>query len=154
MGKSLISGIMQRVNLEALMVLSIGEAGASGQMFRKLAENRINLEFISRVPHKNGNSSVVICVDSKDASAAIAVLEEVKPVLKALDILPLARAGILSIFPHREHAVIISIIIQTLSTAKIPLFAMGSSISAISCVIAEGKMAEALKLLSRQFGLS
>jgi len=145
---------MQRVNLEALMVLSICEAGAIGQIFRKLAENRINLEFISRVPHKNGNTSVVICVDSKDMSTAVAVLEEIKPLIKARDILPLAQAGILSIFPHREHAVIISIIIQTLSAAKIPLFAMGSSISAISCVIEERKIPNAIKLLSSQFGLS
>jgi aspartokinase len=62
--------------------------------------------------------------------------------------------GILSVYPHREHALIISIIIQTLSAVKIPLLAMGSSISAISCVINEEKVPDAIRVLSKEFGLS
>ena len=154
MEKHLISGILQRLNLNALMISSIDEKGDVGQIFQRLAQNRINIEFINQSPLKNGYSNVILCVDSKDTHSTLASLEEIKSVIHAQDIFPLAKAGILSMFPHREHAVIIGTIIQTLSAANIPLLAMASSISAISCVIEEEKIPDALSLLSKEFGLS
>ncbi len=154
MEKRLISGVLQRVNLSAFMISSIAERGDVGQIFQRLARNRINIEFINQISHKNGCSSVILCVDSKDIHSTLALLEEIKPAIKARGVFPLAKAGILSIFPHREHAVITGIIIQTLSAASIPLLAMASSISAISCVIEEEKIPDALSLLSKEFSLS
>ena len=154
MEKRLISGILQRLNLNALMISSIDEKGDVGQIFQKLAQNRINIEFINQIPLKNGYNNVVLCVDSKDIHSTLASLEEIKSAIHARDIFPLAKVGILSMFPHREHAVIIGTIIQTLSSANIPLLAMASSISAISCVIEEEKIPDALSLLSKEFGLS
>ena len=154
MEKRLISGILQRLNLNALMISSIDEKGDVGQIFQRLAQNRINIEFINQIPLKNGYNNVVLCVDSKDIHSTLASLEEIKSAIHAQDIFPLAKAGILSMFPHREHAVIVGTIIQTLSAANIPLLAMASSISAISCVIEEEKIPDALSLLSKEFGLS
>jgi len=154
MEKRLISGILQRINLNALMISSVAERNDVGQIFQKLAQNRINIEFINQIPLKNGDNNIIICVDSKDIHSTLASLEEIKLAIKAQDIFPLAKVGILSLFPHREHAVIISTVIQTLFTANIPLFAMASSISAISCVINEEKIPDALSLLSKTFGLS
>ena len=154
MEKRLISGILQRFNLNALMISSIDEKGDVGQIFQRLAQNRINIEFINQIPLKNGYNNVVLCVDSKDIHSTLASLEEIKPAIHAQDIFPLAKVGILSMFPHREHAVIVGTIIQTLSAANIPLLAMASSISAISCVIEEEKIPDALSLLSKEFGLS
>jgi len=125
-----------------------------GQIFQRLAQNRINIELINQIPLKNGYNNVVLCVDSKDIHSTLASLEEIKSAIHAQDIFPLAKAGILSMFPHREHAVIVGTIIQTLSAANIPLLAMASSISAISCVIEEEKIPDALSLLSKEFGLS
>jgi aspartokinase len=154
MEKRLISGIMQRLNLNAFMISSIDEKGDVGQIFQRLAQNRINIEFINQLPLKNGYNHVILCVDSKDTHSTLASLEEIKSAIHAQDIFPLAKAGILSMFPHREHAVIIGTIIHTLSAANIPLLAMASSISAISCVINEEKIPDAISLLSREFGLS
>ena len=154
MEKRLLSGVLQRTNLSALMISHIAESGNAGQVFQRLSQNRINLEFINQIPHKNGCNSVILCVDKKDTHSTLASLEEIKSSIKAQDIFPLAKAGILSMFPHREHAAITGIIIQTLSTADIPLLAMASSISAISCVIEEEKVPDALSLLSKEFGLS
>ena len=154
MEKSLISGILQRVNLNSFVISSIVEGGDIGQIFRRLAQERINIEFINQIPQKNGDNSVILCVDSKYKYSTLALLEGIKSVIKAREICPLDKVGILSIYPHREHALIISIIIQTLSAAKIPLLAMGSSISAISCVINEEKVPDAIRVLSKEFGLS
>lgn len=154
MEKGLISGIMQRANLEALMVASISNGGDVGQIFRVLGHNRINIEFINQIAYTNGDASVILCVDSKDLSSALALLEEKKLHIKARDIVFLAKAGILSVFPHREHALVVGATIKALSAGAIPLIAMGSSISAVSCVINEEKVPDAIRLLSNEFGLS
>lgn len=154
MEKRLISGVLQRTNLSALMISHIAESENAGQIFERLSQNRINIEFINQIPHKNGCNSVILCVDSNDAHSTLASLEEIRPLIKAQDVVPLAKAGILSMFPHREHPVIAGMIIQTLCAANIPLIAMASSLSAISCVIEEDKVPDALGLLSKKFGLS
>ncbi len=154
MESGLISGIMQRVNLAGFMVSSVAEQGWPGEIFKKLAENQINIEFANQIINKKDYNSIILCVDSKDTYSALALLEEVRPKIKAREIRSLKRVGILSLFPHREHALISSIIIQTLFSAEIPVFAMGSSISVISCVVNEEKITDAIRHMSKKFGLS
>lgn len=154
MEKSLISGIMQRVNLNAFMVSSILAPENAGQIFRKLARNRINIEFANQLNHQNGSKNIILCVDGKDEYSTLALLEEIKPVIKAREVSALHKVGILSMFPHREHALISGILIDTLSAAKISIFAMGSSISVVSCVINEQSVPDAIRLLSKAFGLA
>ena len=154
MGKRLISGILQRANLNAFKISSITDKENAGKIFQRLAEQRVNIEFVNQIPLKDEIIDIILCVDKKDAQSARALLEEVKTALNALTISPLDSVGILSLFPHREHAVISGTIMQVLSDAHIPLLAMASSISAISCVIKEEQVPNALSLLSRQFSLS
>jgi aspartokinase len=154
MENRLISGILQRTNLNAFSISSIAEKRDVGKLFQKLAEHRVNIEFVNQIPHKNGSIDVILCVDKKDVQSTHALLEEIKTTICVEEISPLAEVGILSLFPHREHAVLSGIILQTLSDAHIPLFAIASSISAISCVLQEEQVLEALSLLSRKFGLS
>ena len=154
MEKRLISGILQRAGLNAFRISSIADSRDVGKIFQKLAEQRINIEFVNQVPPKNGHIDVILCVDKKDTQSTRALLEEVKTTIKARDISHLDSVGILSLFPHREHAVISGAIMQSLSDAHISLFAMASSLSAISCVIKEEQISNTLSLLSRQFGLS
>ena len=154
MEKRLISGILQRGGLNAFRISSITDNGDVGRIFQKLAEQRVNIEFVNQIPLKDGYTDVILCVDKKDTQSTRALLEEVKTTIKATDISPLDSVGILSLFPHREHAVISGTIMRTLSDAQITLFAMASSLSAISCVIKEEQVSNTLSLLSRQFGLS
>ncbi len=154
MGNRLISGILQRTDLNAFSISSIVETRAVGAVLQRLAEQRINIEFVNQIPRKNGSIDLILCVDKKEAQSTHALLEEIKTTICVEEIFPLGEVGILSLFPHREHAVISGIIMQTLSDAHIPLFDMASSLSAISCVIQEEQILETLSLLSRQFGLS
>ena len=154
MEERLISGILQRINLSALLISSPPGNGDLGRIFQRLAQNRINIEFVNKISLPNGPASVLLCVDSKDIYSALALLEEIKKEAYGLDIFPLARVAILSLFPHREHPIISGILTQTLSAAHIPLLAMASSLSAISCVIDEERLSEALSLLSKTFCLS
>jgi aspartokinase len=154
MEKRLISGILQRAGLNAFKISSITDKENVGKIFQRLAEHRVNIEFVNQIPLKNATIDIVLCVDNKDAQSTRALLEEAKAMINARTISPLDSVGILSLFPHREHALISGAIMQVLSGAHIPLVAMASSISAISCVIKEEQIPNALTLLSRQFSLS
>lgn len=154
MEQRLISGILQRINLSALVISFIPGNGDVGKIFQRLAQHRINIEFVNKIILGNGHASIALCVDSKDLYSAMALVEEIKRAAHGLDIAPPARVAILSLFPHREHPVISGIIMQTLSAAHVPLLAMASSLSAISCVIHDERLSEALGLLSKTFGLS
>lgn len=154
MEERLISGILQRINLSALLISSPPGNGDLGRIFQRLAQNRINIEFVNKISLPSGHASALLCVDSKDIYSTLAHLEEIKQASSGMDISPLAGVAILSLFPHREHPLISGIITQALSSANIPLLAMASSLSAISCVIHEERLSEALGLLSKTFGLS
>lgn len=153
MEERLISGILQRTDLNALVISLQPGNGDDGKIFLQLAQNRINIEFVNKILLRNGHASILLCVDSKDTYSVLALLEEIKAAGR-MDISPLARVAILSLFPHREHPIISGIITHVFSVSRIPLLAMASSLSAISCVIHEERLSEALGLLSKTFDLS
>jgi aspartokinase len=154
MGTDIISGILQRLNLSAFMISSISESADTGQIFKCLSQNRINIEFINQIPVNNEYTNVILCVDSSNMYSTSTELEKLKPLIHARDIVPLHKVGILSIFPHKEHAFIIYSIIQALTDTDIPVLAMGSSLSSVSCVIDEKKVPDAIRRLSKEFGLT
>lgn len=149
----IISGILQRLNLNAFMIPAVLETSDVGRIFRRLSQNQINIEFINQISLNNGSSNVILCVDSSKMYSASVELEQLKPLIHVRDIVPLYKVGILSIFPHKEHAFVIHAIIHSLHDADIPLLAMGNSLSSISCVIGEKKVPEAIRRLSKEFGL-
>ena len=153
MGTKIISGILQRLDLNAFMVSSVPESADTGQIFKCLSQNQINIAFVSQVPLNNGCSNIILCVDKSNKSSAFTELEKLKPIISAQKIISLHKVGILSIFPHKEHAFIINKIVQSLSIENIPLLAMGNSLSSISCVINEEKVPDAIRRLSKEFGL-
>jgi aspartokinase len=154
MRTDIISGILQRLNLSAFMISSVFKTADTGQIFRHLSQNRINVEFINQVPLKNGRSDVILCVDSSNRYSVSTELEKLKSLIHARNIVQIQNVGVLSIFPHKEHAFVISSIIQSLTAEGIPVLAMGNSLSSVSCVIEEEKVPDAIQSLSKEFGLS
>ena len=153
MEKKIISGILQRLDLNAFLVSSVTEKADTGQIFRSLSQSQINIEFVNQVPLDNGYSNIILCVDKSNKSSAFTELEKLKPIISAQKIISLDKVGILSTFPHKEHAFIINKIVQSLSIENIPVLAMGNSLSSISCVINEEKVPNAIQQLSKEFGL-
>ena len=153
METKIISGILQRLDLNAFMVSSVPESADTGQIFKCLSQSQINIEFVNQVPLDNGYSNIILCVDRSNRSSAFTELEKLKPIISARKIISLHKVGILSIFPHKEHAFIINKIVRSLSLEGIPVLAMGNSLSSISCVINEEKVPDAIRQLSKEFGL-
>jgi aspartokinase len=154
MGTRIISGILQRLNLDAFMIFSVLETADVGRIFRHLSRNQINIEFVNQISLNNGSSNVILCVDSSKMCSASTELQKLKPLIHVRDIVPLYKVGILSIFPHKEHAFVIHTIIHSLNDAHIHILAMGNSLSSISCVIGEKKVPEAIRQLSKAFDLN
>ena len=50
MGTRIISGILQRLNLNAFMISSVPESADTGQIFKCLSQNQVNIEFVNQVP--------------------------------------------------------------------------------------------------------
>ena len=153
METKIISGILQRLDLNAFMISSVPESTDTGQIFRSLSQNQNNIEFVNQVPLDNGCSHIILCVDKRNRFSAFTELEKLKPIISARKIISLHKVGILSIFPHKEHAFIINKIVRSLSIENIPILAMGNSLSSISCVINEKKVPDAIRQLSNEFGL-
>ena len=153
METKIISGILQRLDLNAFMISSVPESADTGQIFKSLSQNQINIEFVNQVPLDNGCSNIILCVDKSNRTSAFTELEKLKPIISARKIISLHKVGILSVFPHKEHAFIINKIVHSLSIESIPILAMGNSLSSISCVINEEKVPNAIQSLSKEFGL-
>jgi aspartokinase len=153
METKIISGILQRLDLNAFLISSVTESTDTGQIFKCLSQSQINIEFVNQVPLDNGCSNIFLCVDKSNKSSALTELEKLKPIISAREIISLHKVGILSIFPHKEHAFIINKIVRSLSLEGIPVLAMGNSLSSISCVINEEKVPDAIRQLSKEFGL-
>ena len=119
MGKSFISRILQRLNLDAFMISSVYKTADINLIFSHPFQHQINIEFINQVSQDNGSCNVFLCLDSSKMYSASTELERIKPLIKAHEIVPLHRIGILSIFPHKEHALVINTIIQSLNQADI-----------------------------------
>ena len=154
MGAEIISGILQRLDLSAFMISSVPETADTGQIFRHLAQNKINIEFINQLSLKNGYSNVLLCVDESNRYSASTELEKLKSIIHAREIVQLQKVGLLSIFPHKEQAFVISIIIRSLTAEGISVLAMGNSLSSVSCLIDEEKIPDAIQCLSNEFNLS
>jgi len=154
MGTDIISGILQRLDLCAFMISSVPETADTGQIFRDLAQNKINIEFINQLSLKNGYRNVLLCVDQSNRYSASTELEKLKTIIHAREIVQLQKVGMLSIFPHKEQAFVISMIIRSLTAEGIPALAMGNSLSSVSCLIDEEKIPDAIQCLSKEFGLS
>jgi len=154
MGTDIISGILQRLGLSAFMISSVVETADTGQIFRHLSQKRINIEFINQVPLKNGYSNVFFCVDQSNSYSAFTELEKLKTIIPAREIVQLQKVGMLSIFPHKEQAFVICMIIRSLTAEGIPVLAMGNSLSSVSCIVDEEKIPDAIQCLSNEFNLS
>lgn len=118
-----------------------------GQLFRTLAEKAINLPFITCMRHKQGDWTVHLAVEEKDAASADAVMDQTLKNNYAKE----SQAAILSIFPHRKKPAITGGFFKALGHDHICPNAMAHSPSAISAVLDEALLTRASNALFGPF---
>ena len=116
-------------------------------LFRILAENEINLPYVTCVPEKSGRWQVNMAVDFKDARKSGKLL------MKTLGIRPnrQSSAAILSIFPHRKKPAITGAFFEAFDREGIHPQAVAHSPSAISAVLEEHLLLQASSALFGPF---
>jgi len=83
-------------------------------------------------------------VDESNRYSASTELEKLKSIIHAREIVQLQKVGMLSIFPHKEQAFVISIIIRSLTAEGISSSSHGGTpLSSVSCLIDEEKIPDA-----------
>lgn len=156
MAKIKIGGIIQNTNLAQVAILGIaGQLGAAGKIFAILGAEGINVQFIVQIVDSLIEGNVVFCVDQKDLERTLETLEKKPSWGRAQKIIYHSPVAIISIFgPHfREKPGLAGRMFSALEEAGIDILAISTSISTLSCVIAEPFLTQAVQALTEAFEL-
>ena len=154
MKKIKIAGIRQILNLSQIDVLCLPrETGSIGKVLAPLAENRINLEFIVAQAHADETVDLVLGVQRNHIASALGLLQGLKEKFGVAEVRSRDGLGMISLFPHGNRAAVIGNFLSAFRDAGIKLFTISFSLSAISVLIGESFIPDALSALSEYFEL-
>jgi hypothetical protein len=143
----------------ALVQLDVGGGPRSTDLLatylQRLAEHRLNLPFVTfsgpDAEADDGDTIASLCVEAEGAARAREIafgLPELAPRLR--EHYPVAA---LSIFPHRHELTLLARTLEALYHARVPLLALGSSISALTLTLAHRSLEQALDALDAVLAL-
>lgn len=154
MDKTRIGGIMKRTGLARIGIMSAPDRpGVAAALMRALGNRGINVQFIAQSIDLKGYGHITLCVDLSDVAGAVAAAEEAKAAIHAEAVVPTAPVAIVSIFgpDFRERPGIAAEMFEALASQDINILGISTSISTVSCVIDEDRLADAVAGLQRAF---
>lgn len=115
-----------------------------------LDSRRINLSFLS-LWMGGAYASANLCVAARQREQAL------QAALRFPDLVPhltvLSPVCTLSVFPHRNDLALLHRALAALQGVNVPLLALGTSVSAVTCVVAESRLLDALPAFEAAFAL-
>lgn len=154
MKKIKIAGIRQVSDLSLIEVLSLPlRTYRPAKILSPLAENSINLEFIVGHGRNDETIDLTLGVKQNQIVAALGLLQGLKEKFEMEEIRSRDGVGMISLFPHGSRAAVIGNFFSAFQDAGIKLFTVTFSLSAISGLIDERFISEALNALSEYFEL-
>ena len=153
-GKVKIGGIMSNGGLAKVGVMSVPDRpGVAAAILNRLGEQGVNVQFIVQCIDLENRDHVVLCVGRDDLQPALEALEAVKEEIGAQKIIHNPEVGIVSVFgpDFRERPGIAAEVFQALASEGINILAISTSISTVSCVIAEELLDQAAEVLGETF---
>ena len=145
-----IGGIIQNRSLAKIGVMSIPDRpGMAGAICDALGAKGVNIPFIVHTIDLNNLDNIVICVAREDLTTALKVLNTVKEMVGAKEVVHDKEVGIISIFgPHfGERSGIAGVVFSALSSVGINILTISTSISSLSCIVDVNDMDEAIQAL-------
>jgi len=154
MRKIRIAGLRQVTNLSQVEVPSL-PMGLSqmARILTLLAENGINLEFVVTHAQADETMDLVFGVQRNHIAAALGLLRGVREKFGLKEVRSRDRVGMISLFPHGNRAEAIGNFFAAFQEAGIRLVCISFSLSAISGLIEESLIPDALNALSEYFEL-
>jgi len=154
MKKIKIAGIRQVSDLSLVEVLSLPlRTYRPAKILSPLSENGINLEFIVGHGKNDETMDLIFGVKQNQIAAALGLLQGWKEKFGTEEIRSRDGVGMISLFPHGSRVAVIGNFFSAFQDAGIKLFTVSFSLSAISGLMDERFIPDALKALSEYFEL-
>jgi aspartate kinase len=153
-GKTQIGGVKSERGLTMIGVLTMkSRPGTAGRIMSALGAHNLNIEFIAQTIDLAENDSIVFCVKAEQADEAMAVLQNLKPELKAETISRRDHVGLVFTFgPEFRHMPgVAGKIFDLLGQADINIIAISTSMAAVTCVLEDDCVARAEAVLKTAF---
>lgn len=154
MDKIKIGGIMQSDGRALVKVMSVPDhAGVAGTVLGAMGKSEINIELLVESFDLDDCGNFSLVIDQKDLDQALAILEQVKPMIDAKVISYTPDVAVITVFgPHlREKPRIHGVMFATIASIGISSLAISTSISSVSCVVEGQYLNPAVQALSEAF---
>ncbi|WP_423223816.1 ACT domain-containing protein [Candidatus Amarolinea aalborgensis] len=152
--KTRIGGILKNQTLARISVIGLPDRpGVAAAILGALGDARINVDFIIQCIDLNQQDHFVLCIQRDELPEALRVVEEATRDVRARSIVHDSRAASIAIFgpDFRERPGIAATMFRALAQAGINIEAISTSISTVTCIIAEASLQNALAAINRYF---
>jgi aspartokinase len=145
-----IDGIKVSAGLVLFNLYRLRPDTAPASLWWAMAGEKINLHFLTRVETDSG-TTCSWCISATDMLRAKCLLDRSTPLGEQVEVIrPVAAV---SIFPHRHHLAVPALAIGALGQKRIPIHALGTSLSSVVIVTSEHLISPATDVLTRLFSL-
>jgi len=151
-----VGGILKYRDLCLVGVMSAPDRpGLNAEIFSALGEKRLNVQFIVHSVDLNNESHIQFCASSEDRESILAVLSPLAARVGAKKVTVQPSVALLCAFgpDFRERPGIAGAMFGALAEARINILAVSTSISTISCVIADREFDLAMEALGHVFAI-
>jgi len=152
--KTRIGGILKNQTLARISVIGLPDRpGVAAAILGALGDARINVDFIIQCIDLNQQDHFVLCIQRDELPEALRVVEAATREVRARSIVHDSRAASIAIFgpDFRERPGIAATMFRALAQAGINIEAISTSISTVTCIIAEASLQDALAAINRYF---
>ena len=147
----LISGVKISPLLDCIKIVIPGEdISCLSNLLETLGEKEINIWFAVQVKNSEDLMNVTLCIDPREIEKGITVIREICP---NLEVSTLSSLNIISAFPYRNNPEIAFLFLKALDSKNIPVLAVSTSLSSISCLIHHEQCTMAKETLKKAFSL-
>ena len=115
-----------------------------------LGSKEINIWFVGQVRTRDDVVNITLCVDPETVNDAVAVISKGRA---DIQLSAVAGGAILSVFPYRDSPETAFLFFNALGEAGVPVLAMSTSLSSLSCLIPHDKSNVAQEALQKAFEL-
>ena len=151
-----VGGIMTRPGLCLVGVMATPDRpGLASSIFRALGGASLNVQFIVQSIDLTNHSHVLFCVAREDRDRVLVALQPLAVTLGAGAVSPCTDVALVSVYgpDFRERPSLAGAAFGALGDVGINILAISTSISTISCVIAQDNLDAAVRALHGVFDL-
>ena len=146
-----VSGIKASERIAIIKFSIQGEQiGLFSTILESLADNDINIWFVVQARTRNDVVNITLCVDPEAVEDATAIINDLSPDTRLSGTEP---GTVLSVFPYRDNPVTAFRFFKALEEVAVPVLAMSTSLSSLSCLVPYDQTAVVREALEKAFGL-